>query len=130
MTEHEVDGGLILDAVIRESTAILEPLAAEGGAVDQVDARLVEDLSLDVIDRVRRFDLGREDLADEHLREDPRHHNVPNVVVASEIFIKGEAIELGNKQDKSEGITTTVKTSRRPGESSIVIAQNSTTYVY
>jgi len=68
-TEEEVDSGLFQDVLIREGTAILELLAAEGGAVNQVDTHLVVDLSLDIVDCVRRFDLESDGLANQCLHK-------------------------------------------------------------
>ena len=56
--EHKVEGGLLLDVVVRESAAILELLASEDQALlVRGDALLVLDLGLDVVDGVGRLDL-------------------------------------------------------------------------
>ena len=52
-TKHEVQGGLLLDVVIRESAAILELLAREDETLlVRGNALLVLNLSLDVVDGV------------------------------------------------------------------------------
>ena len=57
-TEHEVKGGLLLDVVIREGSAIFELLAREDQALlVGGDALLVLDLGLDVVDGVGRLNL-------------------------------------------------------------------------
>jgi hypothetical protein len=56
--EHQVEGRLLLDVVVRERAAILQLLAGEDQALlVRRDALLVLDLGLDVLDRVRRLDL-------------------------------------------------------------------------
>merc|ERR1712083_850316 len=63
-TEHKVQRRLLLDVVVRESTAVLELLAREDKALlIRRDALLVLDLRLHVIDRVRRLNLKRDRLA-------------------------------------------------------------------
>ena len=63
-TEHEVEGGLLLDVVVREGAAILELLAREDQALlVGGDALLVLDLGLDVVDGVGRLNLEGDGLA-------------------------------------------------------------------
>ena len=63
-TEHEVKGGLLLDVVVREGAAVLELLAREDQALlVRGDALLVLNLSLHVVDGVRRLDLEGDGLA-------------------------------------------------------------------
>ena len=62
--KHQVQSGLLLDVVVRKSTAVLELLARE----DQTllvggDAFLVLDLGLHVVDRVRRLHIQGNGLA-------------------------------------------------------------------
>ena len=69
-TEHQVQGGLLLDVVVAEGAAIFKLLASE----DQTlligrDALLVLDLSLDIIDSVRRLDLESDSFARKGLDE-------------------------------------------------------------
>merc|ERR1719243_174371 len=69
--EHEVEGRLLLDVVVREGAAVLELLAGEDQALlVRRDALLVLDLGLDVVDRVRRLNLEGDRLAGERLDED------------------------------------------------------------
>jgi hypothetical protein len=66
-----VEGGLLLDVVVRESAAVLELLASEDQALlVRGDALLVLDLGLDVVDGVGRLDLESDGLAGESLDED------------------------------------------------------------
>jgi len=66
-----VKGGLLLDVVVRKSAAILKLLASEDQALlVGWDAFLVLDLRLNVVDRVRRFNLEGDSLAGESLDED------------------------------------------------------------
>jgi hypothetical protein len=63
-TEHEVEGGLLLDVVVREGAAILELLAREDQALlVGGNALLVLDLGLDVVDGVGRLHLEGDGLA-------------------------------------------------------------------
>ena len=69
-TEHQVQGGFLLDVVVTEGAAIFKLLASE----DQTlligrDALLVLDLSLDIIDSVRRLDLESDSFARKGLDE-------------------------------------------------------------
>jgi hypothetical protein len=59
-----VEGGLLLDVVVRQGAAVLELLAGEDEALlVRGDAFLVLYLGLDVVDRVGRLDLERDGLA-------------------------------------------------------------------
>jgi len=70
-SEHEMEGGLLLDVVIRESTAVLELLAGEDETLlVGRDTLLVLDLSLDVVDGVGWLDLKSDGLSSEGLHED------------------------------------------------------------
>jgi len=62
---------LLLDVVVREGVAVLELLAREDQALlVGRDARFVLDLSLDVVDRVRRLELEGDRLAGDRLDKD------------------------------------------------------------
>ena len=62
--EHEVEGGLLLDVVVREGPSILELLAREDQALlVGGNALLVLDLGLDVVDGVGRLHLEGDRLA-------------------------------------------------------------------
>merc|ERR1712100_908289 len=70
-TENQVEGGLLLDIVIRQGASILKLFAGE----DQPllvgwGALLVLDLSLDVLDGVRGLDLKGDGLARQGLDKD------------------------------------------------------------
>jgi len=69
--KHEMEGALLLDVVIAESTAVLELLASE----DQPllvwgDSLLILDLGLDVLDGVRGLHLQGDGLPGQGLHED------------------------------------------------------------
>jgi len=69
--EHKVEGGLLLNVVVRKSAAVLELLAGEDQALlIRGDTLLVLDLGLDVVDGVRGLDLKGDGLAREGLDED------------------------------------------------------------
>ena len=63
-TQHQVQGGLLLDVVVSQSAAILELLAGKDQALlVRGDALLVLDLALHVLDGVRRLHLQGDGLA-------------------------------------------------------------------
>jgi hypothetical protein len=62
--EHNVEGRLLLDVVVREGAAVLELLAREDQALlVGRDALHVLDLGLDVVDRLERLNLERDSFA-------------------------------------------------------------------
>ena len=64
-------GGLLLDVVVTEGSAVLKLLASENEALlVGRDALLVLNLSLHVLDGVRRFNIKSDGLAGEGLNED------------------------------------------------------------
>ena len=66
-----MEGGLLLDIVVRKRAAVLELLAGENQALlVGRDALLVLDFGLDVLNCVRRLDVERDRLAREGLDED------------------------------------------------------------
>ena len=70
-TEHQVQGALLLNVVVGESTAILELLSSEDETLlVRWDTLLVLDLLLHVVDGVGRFDLESNRLARKGLNED------------------------------------------------------------
>merc|ERR1712200_286387 len=70
-TEAKVKGGLLLDVVVGEGPAVLEPLASEDQPLlVRGDALLVLDLSLDVLDGITGLDLEGDGLAGQRLDED------------------------------------------------------------
>ena len=63
-TEDEVEGGLLLDVVVRKSTAILELLAREDETLlIRGDTLLILNLGFYVVDGVRRLNIERNGLA-------------------------------------------------------------------
>merc|ERR1712178_46450 len=69
--EHEMEGGLLLDVVVRKSAPILELLASENEALlIRGNALLVLDLLLHVLDGVRRLHIKGDGLARQGLDED------------------------------------------------------------
>jgi hypothetical protein len=63
-TEHQVQSRLLLNVVIRKSTAVLELLSGEDETLlIRRDALLVLDLGLHIIDGVGRLDLKGDGLA-------------------------------------------------------------------
>ena len=69
--ENEVEGRLLLDVVVRESTAILELLACKDETLlIRGNTLLVLDLGLDGLDRVAGLHNKRDRLARERLYED------------------------------------------------------------
>ncbi len=68
--KHEVQGGLLLDVVVRERAAVFQLLAREDEALlIRRNSLLVLDLLLHVLNRVRRFHIERDRLARQRLHE-------------------------------------------------------------
>ena len=71
--EDQVQGGLLLDVVVREGAAVLKLLAGEDQTLlVRGDALLVLDLGLDIVDRVGGLDLKGDGLARQGLHETAR----------------------------------------------------------
>merc|ERR1712139_67977 len=69
--EHEVEGRLLLDVVVREGAAVLKLLAGKDQALlVGRDALLVLDLLLHVLDGVRRLHIKSDGLAGQGLHKD------------------------------------------------------------
>uniref|UniRef100_A0A2M3ZMK6 Putative ubiquitin/40s ribosomal protein s27a fusion n=1 Tax=Anopheles braziliensis TaxID=58242 RepID=A0A2M3ZMK6_9DIPT len=69
-SQHEMQGRLLLDVVVRKGTAILQLLAGEDQTLlIRRDALLVLDLRLHILDGVRWLDLERDGLAGERFHE-------------------------------------------------------------
>jgi hypothetical protein len=63
-TEHKMEGGLLLDVVVRKSAAVLKLLSSEDKTLlIRWDSLLVLNLALDVIDGIRRLHLEGDGLA-------------------------------------------------------------------
>ena len=70
-TEDQMEGRLLLDVVVRESSAVLELLAGEDQTLlIRGDALLVLDLGLDIVDGVRALDVKGDGLTSQGLNED------------------------------------------------------------
>jgi len=70
-TEHKVEGGLLLNVVVRKGPAVFKLLASEDEALlVRGNALLVLDLALNIIDRVARFDLKSNGFSSEGFDED------------------------------------------------------------
>ena len=68
--EDQVQGGLLLDVVVRKGAAILELLTGEDESLlIRRDAFLILDLGLDVLDGVRRLDVERNSFARQGLHK-------------------------------------------------------------
>ena len=69
--KDEMESGLLLDVVVRKGATVLELLASEDEALlVGRNTLLVLDLSLDVVNGVRRLDLESDGLAGQSLNED------------------------------------------------------------
>jgi len=63
-SQNQVESGFLLDIVVREGSAVFELLASEDKSLlIRGDTFLILDLSLDVFNRVRRFDIKSDGLA-------------------------------------------------------------------
>jgi len=70
-TENEMESGLLLNVIIRESATVLELLASKYQALlVRRDALLVLNLALDIVDGIRGLNLERDGLAGKGLNED------------------------------------------------------------
>merc|ERR1739848_506681 len=70
-SEHKMEGALLLDVVVGESSSIFELLTSEDQSLlIWGNSLLVLDLSLDVLNGVRGFDLEGDGLASQSLDED------------------------------------------------------------
>jgi hypothetical protein len=70
-TEHQVKSRLLLDVVVRESTAVFQLLASENETLlVWRNALLILDLGLDVVDSIRRLNLESDGLSSQCLDKD------------------------------------------------------------
>jgi len=70
-SQNQVQGALLLDVVIRESSAVLELLAGEDQSLlIRGDSLLVLNLLLHIFDGIRRLDIERDGFTREGLDED------------------------------------------------------------
>jgi hypothetical protein len=97
-TEHQVEGGLLLDVVVRQGAAILKLLASKDQTLlVRGDALLVLDLRLDIVDGVRRLHLQGDGLAGEGLHKDlhtttQAEHQVEGGLLLDVVVRQGAAI--------------------------------------
>jgi len=97
-TQDKVEGGLLLDVVIRQGAAVLQLLPGEDQALlIWGDALLVLDLGLDVVDGVAGLDVERNGLAGERLHEDlhtatKAQHQVKRGLLLDVVIRQGAAI--------------------------------------
>merc|ERR1711962_124383 len=83
-----MEGGLLLDVVVRECPTVLELFSSK----DQPllvwrDALLILDLSLDVLDGIRRLDLESDGLSSQRLHEDLHTSSKPQYKVESGLLL-------------------------------------------
>jgi len=70
-TQHQMEGGLLLDVVVGQSTAVLELLSSEDESLlIWGNSLLILDLLLDVVDGIGALDLEGDGLSSEGLDED------------------------------------------------------------
>ena len=103
-----MEGGFLLDVVVRESTSILELLSSEDESLlVGRDALLILDLGLNVVDRVRGLHLKSDGLASESLDEDLHTTTKSEYEMESRFFLNvivGEGstvFELLSSEDES-----------------------------
>jgi hypothetical protein len=103
-----VESGLLLDVVVRKSSAVFELLACEDKSLlIWWDSFLVLDLSLDVLDRVRGLDVEGDGLTGEGLDEDlhtttESKDQVESGLLLDVVVRKGSAVfELFTGKDES-----------------------------
>merc|ERR1719159_2134158 len=96
--EHKVEGGLLLDVVVREGAAILQLFAGEDQSLlIRGNALLVLDLGLHVRDGVRGLHVKRDRLSREGLNEDlhtstKAEHKVEGRLLLDVVVREGPAI--------------------------------------
>ena len=103
-----MEGRFLLNVVVRKGAAIFELLAGEDKALlIWGDAFLVLDLSLDVVNGVRRFNIKGDGLASESLDEDlhattEAEHQVEGGLLLDIVVAEGAAVfELLASEDKA-----------------------------
>jgi len=107
-SKDQVESGFLLNVVVRKGSAILELLTSEDKSLlIRGDTFLVLDLSLDVLNGVRGFDIESDSLAGEGLDEDLHTTSKSQDQVESRLLLnvvvrKGSAIfELLTSEDES-----------------------------
>jgi len=87
-TKYKVEGGLLLDVVIRKGPAVFELLAGKNEALlVRGNALFVLDLALDILDRVAGLDLKSDSLSSESLDEDLHATSETEDKVKSRLFL-------------------------------------------
>ncbi|KAM0913281.1 hypothetical protein ACQ4PT_012266 [Festuca glaucescens] len=106
--EDKVEGGFLLDVVIRKGAAILQLLSSEDQTLlVRGDALLVLDLRLDVVDGVRGLHLERDGLAGKGLDEDlhttaQAEHQVEGGLLLDVVVSEGTSVlELLASEDEA-----------------------------
>jgi len=107
-SEDEMESGLLLDVVVRESSSVFELLSGEDETLlIGRDALLILDLSLDVVDGVRRLDLEGDRLTGEGLDEDlhatsKTEHQMESRLLLDVVVAEGAAVlELLASEDET-----------------------------
>jgi hypothetical protein len=107
-TEHKVEGGLLLDVVVTEGTAVLELLSGKDETLlIRGDALLVLDLRLDIVNGVRRLDIESDGLASQGLDKDlhttaETKHKVEGGLLLDVVVTEGTAVlELLSGKDET-----------------------------
>ena len=107
-SQNQVKSGLLLDVVIGQSSSVLQLLTSEDESLlIWRDALLVLDLSLDVLNRVRRLDIESDSLSgqslDENLHTTSESQNqVKSGLLLDVVVSKGSAVlELLTSEDES-----------------------------
>jgi len=96
--QHQVEGRLLLDIVVRKGAAIFQLLASENQALlIRGNAFLILDLRLHVFNRVRRFHIKSDGLASQRFHEDlhattQAQHQVQSGLLLDVVVRKGAAI--------------------------------------
>ena len=106
--QDEMEGGLLLDVVVRESAAVLELLSGEDKTLlVRWDSLLVLDFGLDIVDGVARLDFEGDGLAGERLYEDlhstaETEDEMEGALLLDVIIRKGAAVlELLARKDET-----------------------------
>ena len=96
--QHQVEGGLLLDVVVRKGAAILQLLASKDQALlIRWDPLLVLDLGLDIVNGITGLDVEGDGLARQGLHEDlhatsQAQHQVEGGLLLDVVIRKGAAI--------------------------------------
>jgi hypothetical protein len=107
-SEDQMEGGLLLDVVVRESSAVLELLASEDESLlIRGDTLLILDLGLDVLNGVSRLNIKSDGLTSQGLDEDlhttsESQHKMESGLLLDVVVGEGSTVlELLTSEDKS-----------------------------